>query len=378
VTEIILPHKCDFKPNGPNPEDAICRFCGKSILADAVIPEFKPEKPLKFIKYRSIHNVDEFIIEKVKEQLLDDGEWVCLNKYHGTNFSVWCSADNLFYAQKNGPFTKKDNPYKFFNLEGRPKYVERIAKEVQLYYGKNIALFFELFGGRYSHPDVKKLPEDIHPRVQKGVFYCPHLDIRLIDIMVEGVYVDYDEFKTIADNHNIKRAKEIFRGSFDECLNISCEFEDETYKEYSLPPLDDNFSEGLIIKPVKERSFKNGERLVLKNKHPLFSEKQREPKATRTNVPDEAVLAVVSELSKSITQPRLVNVLSHGVEVKDSKDFAKVCGLMTQDILKENSDFISGIDEDLLKKAKKVLFKEVGIFIKPTVVSMIKESQFNE
>lgn len=375
-------HKCEFVPTDENPESAKCVHCGKGILDDYVPPEPPEEKPLEFIKYNKIQRLDDFMIEKVKEHGYDEYSWVVLNKYHGGNFSVQASPEEVWFCTRSGKFDKEENHFNFYDVPKREEFLTRVAKEIQSYYGKNIVLYFEYFGGSYNHPDVKKMPD---PRIQKGVDYCPHHDIRLIDIRVDRKYIDYDEMKKIGEYHKLLVAEEMMRGSFYDCIKFDPAFEDPTYKQYNLPKLENNFSEGVVLKPTTNLWFKNKKRCILKNKNPKFEEKQREPrvkKVQKTMTPE--LQAVLDELTKCITQNRFDNILSHGIEIKTDKDFPKVMGLFVQDIITEEDEYIKSlyaenkVNDDDMKVVKKMLEKEVANFIRPKIVEIIRKKEFEE
>jgi Rnl2 family RNA ligase len=251
-------------------------------------------------------------------------------------------------------------------------FLTRIIKEMQGYFGKNIQVYFELFGGSYPHPNV---PVDKRfSRVAKGIWYCPTIDIRVIDIRVDDIYLDYDEMVEIAERHRLKVAKCLGRGTLDQMLEISPEFEDETYKEYGLPKIENNFSEGLVIRPTKECLFSNGKRVILKNKCKRMSERRERKPKVPVSLTDQEEMAFNS-LASCVTEARLDNVLSHGHQF-DKKGFSKLVGLVMQDIFDEDKEIGVSIeleDKASRKKVNKLLQMEVIELVKPFWINLIND-----
>lgn len=371
--EMLISHKCDFvlAMLDVDPSLARCRHCGKGITDDWVPPEPEPEKPLEFAKYRSVHNTSlKKCIKKVRMECFDRYSWVALNKYNGANFSLMVSSERVIPCSRVQIIPVDDN---FNGFRLMLPHLTKIVKEMQSFFGKNIQVYFELFGGSYPHPQVQQ--DERFSRVAKGVYYTTSIDVRVIDIQVDGAYLAYDEMVEITERHKLIPAKEMGRGTFDEMLELEPNFDDPTYKEYNLPKIEGNFSEGLVLRPTKELSFKNDRRCILKKKNPKFAEKKRGLKLPKieTVLSSEMSLAL-NNLSECITENRLDNLISHGDKWTD-KDFSKLIGLMIQDILKEEGeeDYIICLSKSDLKIVKNELQKQLIIFIKPTFIELIQD-----
>lgn len=371
----LLKHECDFvlESIDDDPETARCKFCGKFITDGVVLPHPEEIKPLQFSKYNSI--VNSYMadaIDNIKMEALDAYTWVATNKYHGTNFSVMCSAEEQIPCKRSGII---DDGEGFYNYQAMFSYLKKILIEMQSYFGKNIQVYFELFGGSYPHPDV---PKDLNAtRIQKEVYYCPFIDIRVLDISVDGKFLDYDEMVKIVIQHGLLPAKELARGSFDDLIKMNPEFEDETYLDYNLPKIENNFSEGYVLRPIQELSNKWGERVILKHKSDKFLEKKSEPKEKKAlvrKINRKAVLEAYEALSACVTEARLNNVISHG-GVYSSKDFGKLMSEVIQDIMKEEADnnkVYQSLEKNERKTVNKAIQKEVAELIKPTFLSIIR------
>lgn len=370
--EMIVGHKCDFVlPDGDfNPENARCRFCGKGILEDVVLPEPKEEKPLEFAKYRSVHNVDYVsVIEKLEREALTLGEWVATNKIHGTNFSMLCSASEVKPCKRSAEIMKDEE---FFNYQLVVPYLTKQCKEIQSYFGENVQVYFELFGGSYPHPDVRV--DTRFERIQKGVFYCPSIDFRAIDIKVDDHFLDFDEMCEIAIRHKIQPIEVIKRGSFKEVMELSAEFEDNTYKQYGLPKIEGNISEGLVIRPVTDKYFASGRRCILKRKSKKFEEKKSAKDAPREQIKmTDEEQECFEQLSACLTDARVDNILSHG-ETVTQKDFGKLLGLVISDIIKEEKEenYYTRLDKRSIKKVHKRLSKEAAKYVKPVFLRLVE------
>lgn len=370
---IILPHKCEFSlmPLDMNPMEARCRFCGKSIADVELTIELKPQKPLEFVKYRSVHNMSRAkIIKAIKAEFHDQKPWVAVNKYHGANFQLMASAEEVIACSRERIIEPAED---FNSHRAMMPYLTARAKEIQSYFGVNISIFFEIFGGSYPHPDVPKINN--FSRVAKGVWYCPFVDVRVIDIKVDEEFLDWDEMCEISYRYGLEPAKELARGSFDELIELDPEFEDPTYLEYNLPKIDGNISEGYVLRPLKDVYFNNGRRVIVKKKSKKFAEKKQASKAPRPQmVLSETELEALNNLSACITENRLNNIMSHG-DSYTYKDFPMLQGLFVQDILKEEAeeDYIEALDKAEKKRIVKILYKEVSEFIRPFFLDKLSD-----
>jgi Rnl2 family RNA ligase len=361
--DMIISHDCDFIMTDGIPENAKCRICGKGITEGVILPDPEPEKPLEFKKYRSIHNTSlESVIDRVELEGYANMAWVATNKIHGSNFSLMASADSIIPCTKEGIMPEKHSHY---GHELMMPYLTRIIREMQSYFGKNIQVYFELFGGSYPHENVTV--DKRFSRVMKGVWYCPSIDVRVIDIKVDGIFLDFDEMVEITERYNLMPSKAMHRGSFYDMIQLDPEFEDPTYKEYNLPKIEGNISEGYVLRPVKELMFNNGRRVILKQKSKKFSEKKNRPRKVRSAVVlNEAERKAFDNLNACVTENRLNNILSHG-DTFTEKDFHKLMGLMIQDIFKEESSeaYVQNLEKLEKKRVNRLLQKEVANLIRP-------------
>ena len=331
------------------------------------------------MEFKRYTNIDNSYRSKSITEITNHGyadpriEWVVLLKVHGANVSAFVENGSIKWARKED-FIQPDE--KFYGIQSViDKYNDRLLKFFLKSFGAERLVFrFELFGGEYPHPEVKKIHAS---RVQKGVFYCPHNDLFLFDVEANGEILNHDVVVNIGIALDIPYADPLFRGTFKECLEYSNEFPDPLHKYWGLPEIENNTCEGIIIKPVNALFLNNGNRVILKNKNDKFAEK------AKAKVKKEKVEVELSEQAESfvglgtqyITEGRLRNVLSHGnIQVKDHKSFGPLLGEFAGDVyadfVKENEDFFL-LDKTEQSVAKKILQKECSLLIRENFLNII-------
>ena len=144
-----------------------------------------------------------------------------------------------------------------------------------------------------------------------------------------------------------------------------------------LPAIDDNICEGIVIRPVVPMYLKNGSRVLIKSKNERFAEKKSVKKRNKLfaePVPySETLQALIVEGEAYITENRLTNVLSHIGEVHFPKDFGRVMGLFSKDVLedflKEHGGSYSSLDKCEQKSLNKELNKLCTSLVKQVYMS---------
>lgn len=136
--------------------------------------------------------------------------------------------------------------------------------------------------------------------------------------------------------------------------------------------VEDNFREGVVLRPPFEVTLNNGKRLIVKHKRDEF----RETASPRNILVDPAQLAVLSKADEVanewVTKNRLENILSHQTEeMSDMANTGKVIKLMVADVQKEAGGeviFSKEVNSAISKKAATVFknyltekcFKKMG------------------
>ena len=329
-----------------------------------------------FRKYPSIdQSYNKRTIKEIGKFGFDIGDWVVTNKVHGANFSIWCDGENIVCGKRKSFISDDDNFYGYKEVvkDYKDRIINITRKSQDLLNDDIVMVFYcEFFGGTYPHPEVKAFPHAT--KVQKGVFYCPHNDLYFFDIVMGSRFLSHDAVEKICKENNFIYAKPLFRGSFEECLNFDPVFEDPVYKFYGLPKIEDNVSEGVVLKPVIPAFFPNGSRCILKNKNPKFIEKTRKKKKVKEELPQH-IKDRIESVSQYVTENRLRNVLSHGLEI-GQKDFGKIMKAFVLDIIeeyeKENGSIHLGLEDK--KEAKiisKALNKMCSDLIRPHFINIV-------
>jgi len=245
---------------------------------------------MKFKKYPSIENsYREKQIDQIRMHgFASDTEYCVTEKIHGANFGVYADAEEVRFASRN-TLLGEDNAKQFYKFDLIRKKVMNDANALFRHTSLNgevesIIVYGELFGGSYPHPDVPKTKGV--SMVQKGVHYSPNLHFSVFDIWVidkqgDGYFLNYDEVAIMCILNNVVYCEVLYRGTFDECLKYPNDQDSGIPDKYNLPIIDDNTSEGVVIKPIESLRYNNGERVILKNKNLKFSEKNSEKRVIR-------------------------------------------------------------------------------------------------
>lgn len=326
------------------------------------------------MKFKKFGSIDNHYRQKVVNYILEGGfaqnEWVKLLKIHGANYSYFCDGatvergkrtsflDEGFYGDHH--FDYSDNVMDLFAFLGDHGV-------------ETLAVYGEIYGGLYSHPDVPKVQG--YTKVQNQVQYCPENRFACFDIEVNGEPLDWDEVIYLCSSFDIPLVPELERGNFETLLMSDTVFPDPLHKEFGLPPIEGNLAEGWVLKPLEELKFHNGERIILKGKNPNFSEQnpvKKRPKIIKLSDEGNDVRDI---LCSYVTENRLRNVLSHGPVIKQ-KDFGKLLGLFGQDAFNEfrrsehfeRFELLELNEQALVKKS---MSKEAGNVIRPHFTDII-------
>lgn len=316
-----------------------------------------------FKKYNSIENSyrSEFI-DKIRNSPIKDDVFIVQEKVHGANLSFWTDGIEIKTAKRSG-FLEEDESFYNFQLV-RKQYRAQILECFSLLKARystinHIAIYGELIGGSYSHPDIERVKNSI--RVQKGIAYTPKNDFYAFDIRINSeYYLPIDEATALLALLGFFYARTLFEGSLDDALNYPNAFESKISGWLGLPSVENNICEGTVIKPNKSYFFPNGERVIIKNKNEKWAEnKNHTIKIKEEEVVSEMVIKLQRIVETYVTQNRLNNVISKIGEISFS-DFGRVLGLFNKDILE---DFLKDYDNhynSLEKLEQKKVKKHIG------------------
>ena len=329
---------------------------------------------MEFKKYNSIENAYQ---KEVLEQIIIHGfekeTYIVQEKVHGANFSFFTDGKVVKIAKRTDFIHENET---FYNAQKvAEKYHDKVLQlfekvKEQFEAIETLVIYGELFGGHYNHKDVVPIKEAI--KVQKGIDYIPDNDFYAFDIKLNGThYLDVTTANTFFEAMHFFYAITLFEGTLEEALKFPNEFHSKIPDWLGLPALEDNITEGVIIRPAQVKYFGNGSRVILKNKNEKWSEKPKVKKdktAHKEVVFTDNAQAVWEEIQTYITTNRLYNVLSKEGEFTP-KMMGKITGLFAQDIL---TDFMKEQAESfntLEKEEQKGITKRLN----NAIIKMIKE-----
>ena len=325
---------------------------------------------MKFEKYNSLENsYRKKFLDKIAEQGHSGGNWIVQEKVHGANFSLWCDGNNIQGAKRSG-FVGGEGADFYNSHVIRERYWEnimeifRVSKNLTEGTLSHIVIYGELFGGNYPHPDVEKLN---YKAVQKGIFYSPNIEFIAYDLKIfsdneeEGLYQSVYVTNGTFREANLPYIQTLSKGSLENCLEHSNEFKSTIPAYLGYPELEeDNICEGIVIRPIEPAFLWSGNRVLIKNKNPKWSETNKSKKGkikTDVKLSPEGD-KMMTEILTYVTENRLKNVLSKFGPATD-KDFGNIMGKMNQDVIE---DFQKDFEEfnSLEKTERKYITKKMG------------------
>lgn len=325
---------------------------------------------MKFKKYTEIENsYREKFVQQIIDEGYDKGDWIVLEKIHGSNLSIWLDKDEIKYAKRT-MFLDSD----FYNSDKVLFKYNDNFKSLFNYccdflHPDYIAIYGEIYGGSYFHKEVSRITDAM--KIQKGVYYCPDNDWIAYDVCLfkEGkwVYMNYEKAVNLFKKFNIPHIPIKFKGSFQECLDYQDDFLSEIYKLHNLPPIENNICEGVVMKPLEACYVFSQSRAIFKKKNDKFKEIWKGKKKVCSVELSDLGNQVLKTLQDYVTENRYNNVISKIGQVT-IKDFGKILGEMMKDILKDyekdDKNFNSIEDKKEEKLIKKKLSKVVANLIK--------------
>jgi Rnl2 family RNA ligase len=340
---------------------------------------------MKFTKYCSIENTyRQKTIDSIVMSGFSGDDWFVQEKVHGSNFSLWYDGTTVKAGKKSSYVGEGDN---FYNCW--PVVTYNTPYIISLYNIMKIqdpaidivTVYGEIFGGSYPHPDVPRTQATV---VQKGVFYCPDNRFYAFDIMITKgdttQILDMDVTEELLKTCCFFYAKTLFRGSFQDALNYSNEFQTTIPKDLGLPEIPNNICEGVVIKPRVAKFFGCGSRVILKNKNSRFTEKEhKEPKDKKIQVQDinlsDDAKAILETMEDYVTENRLRNVLSHVGGMKDHKEFGKILGAFCKDVfddfMKDHQESFDTLGADEQKSIRKILSNTSTTMLRSNILNII-------
>jgi Rnl2 family RNA ligase len=325
---------------------------------------------LTFKKYNSIENTcNKDFMDRIKLEGYNTLTYVVQEKVHGANGCFVTDGKEVHFAKRTGLVETGEQFYNYEELLAR--YKERVIRlffRIKERYPntENVWVYGEMFGGKYPHPDVKNDSKVMC--IQKGVFYSPAHEFYGFDIRALGTeidqYLSVYESNELFESGGFFYAKTLFEGSIDECLSYPNAFPSRIAEWFGLPPIEDNICEGVVVRPIETVFFKNGSRLLLKNKNSKFAEKKsirkRQPALFVEPTYSETLNYLLPVVEEYVTENRLNNVISKIGEVSFPKDTGRLIGLLSKDVLEDFLKEHSGVYASLEKSEQKILNRHIN------------------
>ena len=333
---------------------------------------------MNFLKYPTIENAYRTkYIDKIINFGLAEGEWIVEEKIHGANFGIYFDGTEIRCAKRTGFLGQDDSFYNYKEvIDANRKAVENLF---QLILSTNqsalsVIIYGELFGGGYPHDQVCS-HEGAIP-VQKEVWYSPENRFCAFDLMINDSFYDgsIEETKELFDRAGLDYARTLLQGSLEEALKYSNRFVTTLPTRFGLPPIEDNLCEGVVLKPLKTVFINHG-RVVIKNKNSRFSEKTLVPVVLGQCNLKEKQLECYQEMVSMVTQNRLNGVVSK-IGAVSTRDFSKLSGLMTKDVIvefnKDNAKLFSSLSKKERKQVTQRLSRDISKLVRPYLSTIPK------
>lgn len=337
----------------------------------------KPFLIMKFHKYPSIENhyLSAFI-EKIYRNLpnADEIEWEVTEKIHGTNVQVATDGVEIVIGKRTSKIEVGEN---FYNALNVMKFMEEPIKALWEHVkaenpnATQVVCYGELFGGCYPHPDVPAIVGE--SKIQQGIWYSPFKHWRCFDIAVEfddGNFVFFSpKFRReICEELNIPQVPflGIIKG-LKEALGMANNRLSEVYKNYGLPPIEDNSMEGIVMKPEAQDVEMGDDRCIVKSKNPEFEDKKHGKKVVVPKEIPQNVKDALEKVDAYCTMARVDSAISKIGECTH-KDIGKVIGMASKDVIADVQKELNVFD--ILEKSEQ---KVITSHIANTMAKFAKE-----
>ncbi len=297
---------------------------------------------MKFQKYNSLENhYQQRFIDKIVQEGLEGGSFVCTEKVHGANFSFWYNGDGLVRTAKRSGFCELNffSCHIIFNKYQQAiknMYVGLVYDEV-LKEGDTMVVYGEIFGGHFfgaSEPSAKN--------VQGGMDYHPNTEFMAFDIGIEHVdgvktWMDFEDMEVNLADFHIPMVPKLFQGTLQECLDQENDFCSHVPAHFGLtiPEGKKAQSEGFVIRPVDgEKFLRNGSRVIIKSKNAMFKEVGKAGKKSKVATLSDNAQALLRGFSGYINRARVQSVQSK-IGEPEWKGVMSTAGLLFQDAMEE-------------------------------------------
>ncbi|NOK19597.1 RNA ligase family protein [Corallococcus carmarthensis] len=245
-------------------------------------------------------------------QASPSGSWVALEKLHGAQLVLGVQDGAVHFGKRKAWLEEGDSFFGWQLLRlSLSNAALRAVRTLELGDAR-VYLYGELLGGRYPHPDVSAVP-GMMP-VQTGIWYAPDLHWVLFDILVarsdedEGVMLSHRDVETAAKAAGVLAPPLVARGTRAQLEAVPTRAPTRLPAMLGLPPLADNWAEGLVIK--SEQPVAPGTRAAFKRKIEEFDE-ARFDESTAWDAHQRLSIAELQDWSSRLVNPaRIASALS--------------------------------------------------------------------
>ena len=235
---------------------------------------------IPFVPYpKIVDRIAAWNADETDRRALDKQIWIASEKIHGANLCLCTDGAEIAVAKRRAVLDAGDP---FF---GYKRAIAPLLPAVRALFRRlgNVAwalVYGELFGGHYPHPRVAAI-DGIEP-VQTAIHYSPDVrfcafDLATVDAAGEATLVSYRRAVALFESAGIPVAPMLRTGRLDELLELPVAFPTRLPAQLGLPPLPDNWAEGMVIKPWDLEAPLAEPRYVLKRKRPEFAETRDDP-----------------------------------------------------------------------------------------------------
>lgn len=267
-------------------------------------------------------NFDALKLSEADYRLLKKTDWVVTEKIHGANFCVLSNGEDTHFAKRKAVLDDAENFFGYHSL--RDDLREKVGQVFAQLHAQHpdtvaVAVYGELFGGAYPHPEVTTVAGV--RAVQTGIYYCPDIRFWVFDIVritdTSSYFVDFDALVDTCQQVGLTYVPALLVGSFAEAQNYTIEFESTIAPALGLPTLvEPNLAEGIVIKPATSLlldTSKGWLRPVIKKKIEKFSEDVRYQQAQKwagKSGESPLLIEVMQTVHQLVNTNRLNNVCS--------------------------------------------------------------------
>lgn len=260
------------------------------------------------------------MLEPADLKRLLNQEWVATEKVHGANVCFRGTRDGLTVHKRKAPLEPGES---FFGVDRvltrHQAALAALISKLLLDETLAVAVYGELFGGHYPHPEVEEV--DGVQAVQSGVWYCPEIEFVAFDIALETAtderFLDFEDLQQECKAAGLPVLEPVIRGKFHSVWEFPLGFDSLLPAALGHPPLDSpNRAEGLVLRTLTETAIPTGKgevRAVIKRKLDDFAEDSRYHQAQKWEAPaqpQEPLSRAESEAWARLNPNRLQSAVS--------------------------------------------------------------------